>query len=160
MMPQAIYSTAQVARVTGVTLRQLQWWDERKLLKAPQVKHSRQYSEREMFAAALFRDLKERGFSIQVIRRIWKQMERKQFTVPDESRRWMLTDGKRVEFVADPDVVLAFLEQRRSPAFVLVPLASIAGRLAEAALHALPIMRKPAARALEFAGLLQEALQA
>lgn len=133
MFPETSYSTAQVARVTGVTKRQLQWWDDHKLLKPARCKHSRQYGVRDLFAAALFRNLKERGFTLQAIRRIWNQMERKQFTLPDESRRWMLTDGTRVEFIADPDVALAFLEQCRIPKFVLVPLTQIAGRLAEAA---------------------------
>ncbi len=141
-----MYTTSQVARITGVSLRQLQWWDERKLVVPPIVSHARQYGPQELFAVALIRDLRERGFTLQQIRRVYRRVESKGISACDGSYRWMLTDGTRVEFIADPDVVLNFLEQRRNPACVLVPLVKLAARLAADATRCLavaPLRRGP-----------------
>lgn len=39
------YTTQEAATMSGLTLRQLQWWDEKGFVKPKQVKHARQYSE-------------------------------------------------------------------------------------------------------------------
>jgi DNA-binding transcriptional MerR regulator len=128
---QHYYSTAQVARLACVTARQLQWWDEQGILTPAQSDHRRLYEPRQAFAALLFRELRARGFSLSRVKQVWKAAQKQGFALPDETRRWLLTDGVRVVFLAHPDVVLAFLEQRRSPAFTLIPLEQLAARMSE-----------------------------
>jgi DNA-binding transcriptional MerR regulator len=125
------YTTAQVKRIACVTVRQLQWWDEAGLLSPIQCDHQRLYEPRQAFQAMLFRELRERGFSLADVRDIWQAARRQGFQLPDETRSWMLTDGKRVVFLSHPDVVLAFLEQRRNPVFVLISLAALAQRMTD-----------------------------
>ncbi len=49
MKLQEEYSTREVVRLAGVSARQLQWWDERDILKPVRVKsHRRHYSHRQM----------------------------------------------------------------------------------------------------------------
>ncbi len=134
------YTTAEVARITGVSLRRLQWLDQRKAVCPPIVKHRRAYDAQHLFAIALIRDLQRRGLPLQKIRRLKQLVQGKTFHAPDSAHRWMLTDGKRVELISQQDELIAFLEQCRKPAFMVIPLADIRARLAESAPRALATM--------------------
>lgn len=127
MMAQ--YTTKQVARLTMATARQLQWWDEKNVIAPQMEKHRRLYQPHEVFGVLLIRELKERGFSLGKCKSIWRICQAKGFTLPDESQRWLLTDGRRVEFVADADVAVAFMTQRRTPPFIAVSLLSLMDRI-------------------------------
>lgn len=129
-VPVGCYTTAQAARIACVTARQLQWWDEQGILSPCQVEHRRVYAPRQVMGAMLFRELQTRGFSLAAIRKVWLSAQRQGFEMPAESRRWMLTDGARVVFLAEAATVLAFLEQRRTPAYVLISLGALAERWA------------------------------
>ena len=97
----------------------------------------------------LVRELRARGFVLEVGRLVLKRLaRRKPGGIPASG--WLLTNGERVEWVADPDVVLAFLAQRRVPHFVLVPLAAIQDKIADARLRGMgqarveaSVMRRP-----------------
>ena len=125
------YTAAQVRNITCVSVRQLQWWDERGILSPAKEDHRRLYESQQVFTALLFRELRERGFTLCRVRKIWQSARRQGFEAPDELHRWLLTDGVRVVFLAHPEVVIAFLEQRRYPAFVLISLAALADRIRE-----------------------------
>jgi DNA-binding transcriptional MerR regulator len=123
------YTSAEVARIAAVTLRQLQWWHEHGVLSAVQVGHKRVYAVQELFAALLFRELRARGFSLEDVRRIQKHLRQQRIVLPSESHRWLLTNGERVVLLEHADVVLAFLEQRRSPVYRLISLDALEKRM-------------------------------
>lgn len=139
MMAQ--YTTKQVARLTLVTQRQLQWWDEQKIIAPTMQQHKRRYQPHDVFGVLLIRELKERGFSLSKAKAIWRTCEAKGFTLPEPaSQRWLLTDGKRVEFVADADVVVGFMTQRRTPPFIAVSLLSLMDRISP--VEAAPVQKR------------------
>jgi DNA-binding transcriptional MerR regulator len=124
------YSTKQVREmIPAVSARQLQWWDETGVLSPLQRGHSRQYTAEDLFGVLLIEELKGRGFTLWQIRKVRKQLARQQFTLPTERHRWLLTNGQLAVLLAHPDVVIAFLEQRRNPAYVLVSLEALAKKL-------------------------------
>jgi DNA-binding transcriptional MerR regulator len=122
------YTIGEAKRIACVSERQLRWWD---ISGAGREGRPRVYEPRHVFGALLFRELRERGFRLHQVRTIWRSAQRQGFELPDEARRWLLTDGERVVFLGHSDVVIAFLEQRRVPVFVLVSLAALAERMAE-----------------------------
>jgi hypothetical protein len=78
MRLKRFYSSREVAGLTGLTARQLQWWDERRLFAAaiaPQRTASGGYTERrytplDVLELQALADLRRRGFSIPRLRRL------------------------------------------------------------------------------------------
>jgi DNA-binding transcriptional MerR regulator len=72
------YSSREVAQLTGLTARQLQWWDSRRLFApaiAPQRTEAggfteRRYTPMDVLELQVLADLRRRGFSIPRIRRL------------------------------------------------------------------------------------------
>lgn len=64
------FSSGEVARLTGVSIRQLQWWDEQGLICPLNNGHRRNYSESELARVRLAKKLRDRGLSLQKTRRI------------------------------------------------------------------------------------------
>jgi DNA-binding transcriptional MerR regulator len=73
-----LYSSREVAQLTGLTARQLQWWDSRRLFTpavAPQRTEAggfteRRYTPMDVLELQVLADLRRRGFSIPRIRRL------------------------------------------------------------------------------------------
>ena len=72
------YSSREVASLTGLTARQLQWWDARRLFQpaiAPQRTQAggfteRRYTPLDVLELQVLADLRRRGFSIPRLRRL------------------------------------------------------------------------------------------
>lgn len=72
------YTSREVAVLTGLTARQLQWWDSRRLFKpavAPQRTDAggfteRRYTPLDVLELQVLADLRRRGFSIPRLRRL------------------------------------------------------------------------------------------
>jgi DNA-binding transcriptional MerR regulator len=79
------YSSREVASITGLTARQLQWWDERKLLKPSVAPHrteaggftERRYSPVDLFELAVLADLRRSGLSVAKMRLLLDTLRRK-----------------------------------------------------------------------------------
>jgi DNA-binding transcriptional MerR regulator len=73
-----LYSSREVASLTGLSARQLQWWDSRRVLKSSVPSHrteaggftERRYTSIELLELMVLADLRRRGFSIGRIRRL------------------------------------------------------------------------------------------
>jgi DNA-binding transcriptional MerR regulator len=72
------YSSREVAALTGLSARQLQWWDERRLM-APAVRPhrtaaggftERRYTPVDVLEIAVLADLRRRGLSVTDLRRL------------------------------------------------------------------------------------------
>jgi DNA-binding transcriptional MerR regulator len=65
MKPSAevvLYSTAEVSKISGASLRQLQWWDERRIFTPKRVKSRRRmYSQAEVLAVMLWVQMRQKG---------------------------------------------------------------------------------------------------
>lgn len=78
-MTEQVFSTSTVADVSGATLRQLQWWDERKVIRADQKGHSRTWTRHQFFMVLIVSSLRVRGYSLQQIRPVVLHLGRRAF---------------------------------------------------------------------------------
>ncbi len=67
---EMVYSSLDVATLTGVSLRQLQWWDEQGVVTPMQRGHRRLYDTLEVLQVSLIMGLRRKGMSLQKIRRV------------------------------------------------------------------------------------------
>ena len=58
------FTTNDVIALTGITARQLQWWDERGLVTPSRQGHRRIYNWDQLVTAAVICQLRRRGFSL------------------------------------------------------------------------------------------------
>jgi DNA-binding transcriptional MerR regulator len=78
MRLKRFYSSREVASLTGLSARQLQWWDERRLFSAaiasqptPLGGHTeRRYTPLDVLELQALADLRRRGFSVPRLRRL------------------------------------------------------------------------------------------
>lgn len=156
MMPVAqTYGTLPVSRIAGVTPRQLQWWAETGIIDPPQVKHARQYSASDLFHVHVVSELSQRGFSLSAARKACLELAKHPV-----AHRWMITNGRDVRFLSGEDELIAFLEQRRVPIYTVVNLDKLRAKMERRIAECAPVVRRPAQRAMEFAGMIREALRA
>jgi DNA-binding transcriptional MerR regulator len=103
------YSSREVAAITGLSARQLQWWDSRKLIK-PSVSSrrteaggftERRYSPVDLFELAVLADLRRSGFSVGKIRQLLETLRRRFGirlfdAIGGGGAITLLTDGKEI----------------------------------------------------------------
>ena len=78
MRLKKLYSSREVAQLTGLTARQLQWWAERKFFPPTVPSHKtdaggyteRRYTPIELLELMVLADLRRRGFTVADIRRL------------------------------------------------------------------------------------------
>ena len=70
------FSSHEVIALTGVTARQLQWWDERGVVKPERVGHRRLYSMQRVMEMAVICELRRKGFSLQGVRKVMRFLDR------------------------------------------------------------------------------------
>lgn len=102
------YNSKEASRIAGVSLRQIQYWDERGFIR-PSVRTAqgrgskRLYSFHDLLCLKVMKDLTHRGLSLQKVRRCLKPLRR--YTAQPgqalESLKY-LTDGERL-FVITSD---------------------------------------------------------
>jgi len=103
------YTSREVAAITGLTARQLQWWDTRKLIKPSVAPHrteaggftERRYSPVDLFELAVLADLRKRGLSVGKIRLLLDTLRRKFGirlfdAIGGGGSVTLLTDGKEI----------------------------------------------------------------
>jgi DNA-binding transcriptional MerR regulator len=79
------YSSREVAVITGLSARQLQWWDSRKLIKPSIASHrteaggftERRYSPVDLFELVVLADLRRRGLSLTKMRLLIETLRRR-----------------------------------------------------------------------------------
>jgi DNA-binding transcriptional MerR regulator len=103
------YSAREVAALTGLSARQLQWWDESRLVLptvAPRRTEAggfteRRYSPVEMLELMVLADLRRRGVSVRKLRALMDVL-RERFgvrlfeTIGDGGTVTLLTDGREI----------------------------------------------------------------
>lgn len=118
------YTSNQVIALTGITARQLQWWDERGLVVPRKEGHRRLYSLDDVAEMALICDLRRRGFSLQRVRKVMKFVQ-KEFgkrlveTVGGRSDYHLLTDGQRIYLETSAQQAIDVLKSARQPMFTI-----------------------------------------
>jgi DNA-binding transcriptional MerR regulator len=70
------FSSQEVIALTGVTARQLQWWDERGVVRPERIGHRRMYSMQKVLEMAVICELRRKGFSLQGVRKVMRFLDR------------------------------------------------------------------------------------
>ena len=118
------YTSNDVARISGVSLRQLQWWDERKVVSPRQDGHKRVYVPEEVVEISVIAELRRKGFSLQKIRRVLKYMQKEMGkrlgdALASETDVHLLTDGRSIFLEESPDRIIDLLKNARQPMFLV-----------------------------------------
>ena len=135
------YTSLECAHVARVSLRQLQWWDERKVVSPRHEGHRRVYSAEEVIEITVIAELRRKAFSLQKIRKVLRflhrEMGKKLAEVLDTaSELHLVTDGKSI-FLEDQHArIIDLMKDARQPMF-LVCVSDQVERLRE------PTTRKP-----------------
>jgi len=95
------FTSREVIARTGITARQLQWWDERGVVRPQREGHRRIYSLNQLTEVAVICELRRKGFSLQSVRKVMRFLER-EFSkglaeiVDSSSEFHLLSDGKNL----------------------------------------------------------------
>jgi DNA-binding transcriptional MerR regulator len=121
---QQRFTSNRVAALTGMTPRQLQWLDERGIVVPQREGHKRLYSFDNLAEVAVIGELRERGFSLQRVRKVMSFLQR-EFgkrlveTVSGGSDYHLLTDGKHIYLKTSPQQIVEVLKNARQPMFAI-----------------------------------------
>ena len=114
------FTSNQVIALTGITPRQLQWWDERGLVVPQRDGRNRLYTMDDLAEIAVLCQLRKKGFSLQRVRKIMRYLQRELGkrlveTVTAGSDYHLLTDGKRIYLENSAHEVIDILKNSRQP---------------------------------------------
>src|SRR5258708_33967064 len=118
------YTSGEVARIAGVSLRQLKWWDERGVVSPRQEGHRRVYLSQEVVEVSVIAELRRKGFSMQKIRRVLRFLQkdmgaRLSQAVAGTGDMHLLTDGKNIYLEDQPNRVIDVLKNAKQPMFLV-----------------------------------------
>ena len=147
-MTQAKFSSAEVIALTGITARQLQWWDERKIVIPARQGHRRLYSLDDLATVAVVCDLRRRGFSLQRMRKVIRFLHQEfgkslAETVSGSDEYHLLTDGTNLYLETSARQIVDILKNSRQPLLAICLNDTVRRVRAE-----LRIGKKPSAPAL------------
>ena len=126
------YSSREVASITGLSARQLQWWDARRVVKPSIATHrteaggftERRYSPVDLFELAVLADLRRNGMSVSKLRQLIETL-RKRFgirlfdAIGGGGAITLLTDGKDVYARTDNGQFFNLLRSPSQPLLVV-----------------------------------------
>ena len=117
---QGPFTTREVIQFTGITPRQLQWWDERGIVIPAREGHRRLYSMEDLAEVAVICELRRRGFSLQRVRKVMRFLQREfskrlAETVSGASEYHLLTDGKTLYLETSARQIVDILKNARQP---------------------------------------------
>jgi DNA-binding transcriptional MerR regulator len=144
------YSSSEVANVAEVSLRQLQWWDERKVVSPRHEGHRRVYFPAEVIEITVIAELRRKGFSLQKIRRVLRFLQREMGRRLSEvmqasSELHLVTDGKSIYLEDQHERIIDILKNARQPMF-LVCVSDQARRLTDVERKPVRMESAPSAR--------------
>ncbi len=112
---QNLFTSREVIALTGITARQLQWWDERRIVVPARQGHRRLYS---------MEDLAEIAVICELLRKVMRFLQREfskrlAETVSGASEYHLLTDGRTIYLETSAKQILDILKNARQPMFAI-----------------------------------------
>ncbi len=121
---QQEFTSNEVMALTGITARQLQWWDERGIVAPGRQGHRRIYTWDELVTVAVICQLRRRGFSLQRMRKVIGFLQQEFGTTlaatvsaSSEQEYHLLTDGTHLYLRTSARQVVDLLKNARQPMF-------------------------------------------
>lgn len=107
------HTSLQASRIVGVSLRQIQWWDEKGVLCPDVFLHRRNFTESDLQKLRFVAELRKKGLSLQKIRRFLHTFDSQRVT------EFYVSDGKKlIPAVSPADAARAAAAMNR-PAYVI-----------------------------------------
>src|SRR5438270_410216 len=118
------FTSNDVAALTGITLRQLQWWDERRVVVPARAGRRRLYGPADLAEVAVICELRRKGFSLQRVRKVMRFLQRefgkRLVEVAGGATEYhLLTDGREIYVETSPQQVVNILKNARQPMFAV-----------------------------------------
>ncbi|MBM3783038.1 MAG: MerR family transcriptional regulator [Acidobacteria bacterium] len=118
------FTSSEISVITGVSLRQLQWWDEQKVVSPRHEGHKRIYLTEEAIEIAVIAELRRKGFSLQKIRRVLrflqKEMGKRLSEILSADSDWhLVTDGKSIFLETNGTTIIDILKNADQPMFLV-----------------------------------------
>ncbi|HVJ06362.1 MAG TPA: MerR family transcriptional regulator [Candidatus Saccharimonadales bacterium] len=140
------FTSSQVSERTGLTPRQLQWWDEQGIVVPARQGHRRLYSAKDLAELAVLCDLRQRGFSLQRIRKLMTLLRREfDHSLAELVSRGpglhLLTDGQSIYLRDSERGVIDLLRNAQQP-LLAICIGPVLERVL-APLQATPELRVP-----------------
>src|SRR5712691_3415093 len=122
--PDRTYSSIEVSTIADVSLRQLQWWDERKVVSPRHEGHRRIYFPAEVIEITVIAELRRKGFSLQKIRRVLRFLQREMGkrlanVVQAASDLHLVTDGKSIYLEDQYERIIDLFKNAQQPMFLV-----------------------------------------
>jgi DNA-binding transcriptional MerR regulator len=119
---QRQFTSSDVIALTGISARQLQWWDEQGIVAPARKGHRRIYSWDELVTVAVVCQLRRRGFSLQRMRKVIRFLQQEfgtslAATVRAASEYHLLTDGTHLYLRTSARQVVDLLKNAQQPMF-------------------------------------------
>jgi DNA-binding transcriptional MerR regulator len=144
------YTSNEVIARTGITPRQLQWWDERGVVQPERQGRRRVYSRQALAEVAVICELRRRGISLQKVRKVMRLLQREFGQRLAESGRGaechLLTDGRSVYIQTSAQQVLDVLRSSRQPMLAIClsdTVRRVTGKLSRRRRAGKVVRRKP-----------------
>jgi DNA-binding transcriptional MerR regulator len=114
------FSSLEVSKMTGVSLRQLQWWDEQGVVSPTQRGHRRLYQMHEVVEVGLITELRQKGISLQKIRKVLAFLNdelgaRLIEAVHEGGEIHLLTDGENLYLESNHHTIVDILKNSLQP---------------------------------------------
>lgn len=118
------FTSQDVIRLTGISARQLQWWDEKNIVVPTREGRRRVYSFADVTEVAVICELRAKGFSLQRVRKVVRFLQKElgrrlAETVTGSSEFHLLTDGRTIYLETSAQQILDILENSRQPMFAV-----------------------------------------
>lgn len=114
------FSSKDVVALTGISPRQLQWWDEQGIVSPARQGRNRTYTMPDLMEVAVICELRRKGFSLQRVRKVMRFLQR-EFgkrlveTIRNGGDVHLLTDGRRIYVETSAKQVIDVLKNSRQP---------------------------------------------
>jgi DNA-binding transcriptional MerR regulator len=117
---QKQFTSREVLQLTGITPRQLQWWDERGIVVPSREGRRRLYSMEDLSEIGVICELRDRGFSLQRVRKVVRFLQaefnkRLAEAVSGASEYHLLTDGRSLYLETSAQQIVDILKNARQP---------------------------------------------
>ena len=114
------FPSHDVIALTGITARQLQWWDERGVVRPEREGHRRLYSMQILTEIAVICQLRRKGFSLQGVRKVMRFLDREfgkglAEIVSRNSDVHLLTDGTHLYLETSARQIVDILKNSNQP---------------------------------------------
>ena len=117
---QERFTSNEVVALTGITPRQLQWWDERGVVRPEREGHRRVYSMNQLTEVAVICQLRHKGFSLQGVRKVMRFLAHEfgkglAEIVDRDSEIHLLTDGEHLYIETSARQIVDILKNSNQP---------------------------------------------